>query len=316
MHPDTGRHDTGWGHPEHQGRLPAILKAIERDTPALMHAVTTRTASPAPLDALARVHSKAHIAQVRSLVEHAAATGECVTIGGDTTLSAASWDAALAAAGCAIDAALAVLDETADSTFAISRPPGHHATGDLSMGFCLFNNVAVAARAAQAAGAGRILVVDWDVHHGNGTQDVFYEDDSVCYLSLHQHPWYPGTGRRDEHGTGRGSGTTMNVPLPAGTTADLYRAAFTDALDAVLETFTPDLVLVSAGYDCMAGDPLGRFELEPADLFAMASVVLDRARSTTGRGPAVILEGGYSPERVGLGVVATLRALSGIDMPD
>lgn len=314
MHPDTGRHDTGWGHPEHQGRLPAIVRALEKQTPALLAVVESRVARPAEPEVIALAHSREHIDRVRDYVAQAESRGAVVTIAGDTAISAASWDAARAAAGCAVDAVTAVLDGSTDAAFAMTRPPGHHATRDRAMGFCLFNNVAIAARSARDAGIARVLIVDWDVHHGNGTQDIFWSDGSVFYLSLHQHPWYPGTGMRAERGEGKGFGATMNVPLPAGTRRDEYRVAFIDALDAAFAASMPELVLVSSGYDCLAGDPLGGFDLEPEDVHDMTKAVLERAARSAK--VVVVLEGGYAPARTASGVVATVRALAGLPASD
>ncbi len=316
MHPDTGRHDTGWGHPEHQGRLPAIVRAIEHDTPVLLPALTQQEGTHAALDAILRVHSAAHVERVRHHVDQAAQAAGLVTVAGDTVISAASWDAGLAAAGCALDAAGLVLAGRANTAFALCRPPGHHATAERVMGFCLFNNVAVTARALQAEQVERVLIVDWDVHHGNGTQDIFWEDPSVYYLSLHQYPWYPGSGADAERGAGRGRGTTRNVPVRASTPREHYLASFHNALDTACEEFRPEFVLVSAGYDCMAGDPLGRLLLEPRDLYVMTRSVVERALAFSHGHCTVLLEGGYAPDRVGKGVVATLHALCGLPWPD
>ena len=196
------------------------------------------------------------------------------------------------------------------------------------MGFCLINHVAVAARWLQATGrAERVLIVDWDVHHGNGTQDTFYADGTVFYLSLHQSPHYPGTGPADETGTGDGEGWTLNVPLPAGTSVADYRQHFSDALEQSLETCRPDFILISAGFDVMAGDPLGGMLLEPEDLHALTREVMAGAaresmagaatesgdHGSRGVGVVAALEGGYDPARTGLGAAAVLRALAGID---
>jgi acetoin utilization deacetylase AcuC-like enzyme len=184
------------------------------------------------------------------------------------------------------------------------------------MGFCLFNNVAVTARSLQRAGrAERVLIVDWDVHHGNGTQDAFYDDPTVFFLSLHQSPHYPGTGAAEERGTGPGEGYTLNVPLPAGTPADAYRSRFDEALDEALAVARPDFVLVSAGFDVMAGDPLGDMLLEPADLHAMTRRLVAIADSVCDGRVVALLEGGYDPPRLGQGVVAVLRALAGLELP-
>ncbi|HEX7050028.1 MAG TPA: histone deacetylase [Longimicrobiales bacterium] len=317
MHPDCALHDTGWGHPEHQGRLPAVVKALYRDTPALLERVLQREAVPAGIEDLRRVHTAGHIERVRRAVEEAAARGEQVFLDADTPVSAASWDAALAAAGCAVTGTALVLDGAAATAFAAARPPGHHATAEEPMGFCLFNNVAVAARWAQAErGIERVLIVDWDVHHGNGTQDIFYEDPSVYYLSLHLAPHYPGTGSAAERGAGPGEGTTRNVPLPAGTTGAAYRRAFDAALDATLDEFAPELVLVSAGFDCLAGDPLGGLALEPATLHGLTLELLDRTRATAEGRLVAVLEGGYVPQRLGDGVLDVVRALAGLPSED
>jgi acetoin utilization deacetylase AcuC-like enzyme len=317
MHPDCARHDTGWGHPEHQGRLPAVVDAIYRDTPALLDVMLQAEAEVATEGDLLRVHTPEHVERVREAVEEAARRGTQVALDEDTVVSDASWDAAMASAGCAVSAVRLVLDGEAHTAFAASRPPGHHATRERAMGFCLFNNVAVAARWAQAErGVGRVLIVDWDVHHGNGTQDIFYADPSVYYLSLHLSPHYPGTGSAEERGSGAGMGTTRNVPLPAGTSADEYRRRFTEALDAALAEFTPELVLISAGFDCLAGDPLGGLLLEPADLHALTRLLVERTQGSAAGRVVAVLEGGYAPRRVGEGVVQVIRALGGVEPKD
>jgi acetoin utilization deacetylase AcuC-like enzyme len=313
LHGDCGLHDTGWRHPEHQGRLPAIVNAIYRDTPALLDAVLQHEARHADESQLRRVHTDQHIETVRAAAARAAQTRELVALDADTIVSPASWDAALAAAGCAIDAVDIVVGARAATAIALCRPPGHHATPHRAMGFCLFNNVAVAVRHAQTVhGMDRVLVIDWDVHHGNGTQDVFYEDGSVFFLSLHQDGAYPGTGSSAETGAGAGTGTTVNVPLPAGTSRDRYADAFEAALDHVFAAARPDLVVVSAGYDCLAGDPLGGLLLEPEDLFGMTRSVMAHARDAAAGRVVVALEGGYAPRRVGAAVVETMHALAGL----
>jgi acetoin utilization deacetylase AcuC-like enzyme len=266
---------------------------------------------------LLRVHTPAHVDQVERLAAEAARVGATIVVAGDTGISAASLDAALGGAGCALDAVATVAGGVTDTAFALTRPPGHHATRDRIMGFCLFNNVAVATRSAQMDwGLERILIVDWDVHHGNGTQDIFYDDPGVYYLSLHQAPWYPGTGHPDETGAGAGIGATRNVPLAAGTSRRAMRRAFTKALEDTLATFTPDLVLVSAGFGCLAGDPLGGLLLEPEDLHAMTLELLDLARDVAAGRLACVLEGGYAPARLGAGVLRVIRALAGLPVGD
>lgn len=318
LHPDSALHDTGWGHAEHQGRLPAIIGALVQETPALQDVMLQHEADAATEADLLRVHTPAHLETVRTAVEQARAAGGHVHLDPDTVVSASSWDAALGAAGAAIDAARLVADATARTAFAATRPPGHHATAGRAMGFCLFNNVAVAARWLQAErGVRRVLIVDWDVHHGNGTQDIFYEDPDVYFLSLHIGGHFPpGSGRESERGSGAGTGTTRNVELAQGTSAEEYHRRFDAALDAALGEFAPGFVLVSAGFDCLAGDPLGGLRLEPVDLHALTVRLLERARRVCDGRVAVLLEGGYAPKRVGAGVVQVVRALAGLPPAD
>ena len=315
LHGDCGLHDTGWGHPEHQGRLPAIVNAIYRETPALLDHVLQHEARAAEEAQLRRVHTSGHIETIRAAAMRAAQRADIVRLDADTVVSAASWDAAVAAAGCAIAAVDIVVSGRAGTALALCRPPGHHATAERAMGFCLFNNAAAAARAAQAEhGIEQILIVDWDVHHGNGTQDIFYDDPSVFYLSTHIDAHYPGTGAAHESGSGAGTGTTLNVPLPAGTSAAEYRQAFSDALRTAFAAARPGLIIVSAGYDCLTGDPLGGLLLEPHDMHEMTREVMGLAGETAAGRVVVLLEGGYVPARAGAGVVATLRALAGLEL--
>lgn len=313
QHPDCARHDTGWGHPEHQGRLPAIAEAFLRDWPVLGRCVEERLAEPAGEEDLLRVHSRKQVQRLREAVARAAESGRPLRLDLDTVVSGASWDAALAAAGCAITAVEHVLRGEAQRGFALTRPPGHHATAERSTGFCLVNNVAIAARRALLwPGIERVTIVDWDVHHGNGTQDIFYTEPAVYYLSLHVSPHYPGTGSAAECGSGAGLNTTRNVPLRAGTSAAEYLEHFHGALDAAFQEFSPDLVLVSAGFDCLAADPLGGLLLEPEHLHAMTLAIAQHAGKTAASRVVAVLEGGYVPARLGAGAVAVLRALAGL----
>lgn len=316
LHPASPLHDTGWGHPEHQGRLRALASTVGKDLLTLHGHVEQMPSALATREELERVHAAEQVDSVRAACERAETSGRVESIDPDTKVSSASWEAALGSAGTAIAAAHAVADGEIANAFVATRPPGHHATPMRAMGFCLFNNVAVAARSLQASGrAERILVVDWDVHHGNGTQDAFYADGSVFFLSLHQAPHYPGTGAALETGEGDGVGATLNVPLPAGTTAAAYRSAFEGALDDVSERFDPDFVLISAGFDCLAGDPLGGFLLEPDDMHWMTRRVLEGPAARCAGRAVALLEGGYDPKRLGAGVVAVIRALAGLDGP-
>jgi acetoin utilization deacetylase AcuC-like enzyme len=238
-----------------------------------------------------------------------------VRLDADTVVSAASWDAVMGSSGAALTAVDAVARGAHRNAFVATRPPGHHATPDRAMGFCLFNHVAVAARWLQHHGlAERVLVVDWVVHHGNGTQDAFYEDPSVFSLSLHQSPHYPGTGRAAERGRGAGEGCTLNVEVAAGTSRERYLALYEEALDETFARFDPDFVLVSSGFDCLAGDPLGGLLLEPEDLHVMTRSLIGRADERCQGRVVALLEGGYDPARTGRGAVAVIRALAGVAM--
>ena len=317
QHPDCGRHDTGWRHPEHQGRLRAVMDALHRALPRLHDHVDSIVAAPAGEDLPALAHSDRHVETVLDACRIAAEEGEIVGLDADTLVSPASREAALAAIGCAIDAVNAVLSGRHEAAFCPVRPPGHHATRDRAMGFCLFNSVAVAARhALRHDDVERVLIIDWDVHHGNGTQDIFYEDPDVFYLSMHQHPFYPGTGLADERGRGAGDGTTLNIPLPAGLPAERYTSALLDGLDRTLAGFEPSLVLISAGFDAGVDDPLGSFTLTQDDFVLLTREVAGRTRPYTGGRVVSLLEGGYNPAELGRNVVAHLCALAGIDHVD
>ncbi len=300
-HADCGRHDTGWGHPEHVGRLRAIPRALREDFElfqALEH-VEGRHATP---EELALAHDPGYVAFVRDLAERGGGR-----LDPDTVASEGSWDAARAAAGCVLDGVDLALDGRATRSFSAVRPPGHHALHDRGMGFCLFGNVAVAAHyARRVRGVDRVLIVDWDVHHGNGTQALVEDTPEIHFVSMHQWPWYPGTGAADDRGP---HGTVWNVPMAAGLPPERYVDAFLGAVDAAASGFTPDLVLVSAGFDSLAGDPLGGFTLELEHVTALTRAVVERADSWCGGRVVSALEGGYAPERVAAACLAHLRAL-------
>ena len=315
MHPSAVLHDTGWGHPEHQGRLRAIASALKDDLVALHGRVVQVEPEPAGEGDVALVHDDALVESVREAVDQAREFGQPAAIGADTRVSGASWEAALGTVGAGLEAVHGVVAGRYRNAFVAARPPGHHATPGRAMGFCLFNNIAIAAASLRARGeADRVLIIDWDVHHGNGTQDVFYEDPGVFFLSLHQYPHYPGTGAANETGRGRGEGFTLNVPLSPRTPRRDYLRVFRMALETAVGRSEPDFILVSSGFDVLAGDPLGGQLLEPEDLHETTRMVMEAADRCCGGRVVVFLEGGYDPQRTGAGCVAVIRALAGVAM--
>jgi len=307
LHPASPLHDTGWGHPEHQGRLRALASAVSRDLLALHDGVVQIDPGEATEDDLLRVHTPKHLASIRQAAEHAETENRLVRIDGDTIASPETWRAALGSTAALLTAVERVADGTLSSAFVATRPPGHHATPDRAMGFCFVNHVAVAARWLQAKGcAQRVLIIDWDVHHGNGTQDIFYEDPSVFYYSLHQYPHYPGTGAADEAGRGPGRGTTLNRPLPAGLPAERYRETFEKDLADILGTFQAEFTIISAGFDSHRDDPLGNLTLTERDFADLTRAV--RRSMPEGR-VASALEGGYNLKVLARCVTAHVEAL-------
>jgi acetoin utilization deacetylase AcuC-like enzyme len=280
-------HDTG-KHPERADRLRQVVRHLERTE---LDTQCQRPAwEPASVEALLRCHSAEHLA---ALEKFAAAGGGQVEA--DTVMSPASFDVARLAAGAGVDAVTRVLAGEARNALCLIRPPGHHALADAPMGFCLFNNIAVAARAALAAGVSRVLIVDWDVHHGNGTQDLFYDDPRVGFFSLHRWPFYPGTGDRNETGTGDGLGATHNIPVMHGTPFKQILAQFTSELTDFAARMRPELVLLSAGFDAHRDDPVGDLGLETEDFIPLTETTLAIANEYAGGKLVSLLEGGYNP---------------------
>jgi acetoin utilization deacetylase AcuC-like enzyme len=291
-------------HFETSRRLKSVTAALDADQNLAqrLHRVTSR---PATMQDLQRCHSEEMIRDIRTFIDHGG-----THLDTDTPVSENSFDVACLAAGAAITAVDCTMAESGGRAFVLSRPPGHHATPYRPMGFCLFNNVAIAARYAQAIhGVEKVLIVDWDVHHGNGTQEIFWADDSVFFFSTHQSPHYPGTGAREDVGEGKGSGYTLNIPLQAGTPANSHRQVFTDALKEIESRFHPQLVIVSAGFDSHRGDPLGRLMLEDEDFAEMTKDVLKIADKHSGGRVVSILEGGYNLDLLGGSVRSHLSAL-------
>ena len=297
-------HRTG-NHPESPQRLIAILSLL-RET-ALLDALVPVPAEPATTEDILRVHTPELIRKVRNL---ARTGGGRIDL--DTTVSKRSYEAALYAAGGTIAATRAVLEGDLDAVYALVRPPGHHATPDRAMGFCLFNNVAIAARHAQKQhGLSRVLIVDWDVHHGNGTQDALYSDPSVLYFSTHQYPHYPGTGQVSEVGSGDGRGYTVNVPLPTGCTDTDYRDVFEEILNPVAEEFKPEIILVSAGQDASERDPLAGMNLTTEGFGALSEIVVDLSEKLCEGRVVASLEGGYNLDALADAVYAIVRGFHG-----
>jgi acetoin utilization deacetylase AcuC-like enzyme len=251
-----------------------------------------------------------HTAEYLDLAEREINNGESQLTTGDTSVSRASWEAACRAVGCALAAVDAVLEGRVTNAFCAVRPPGHHATANRGMGFCVLNNIALAARHAQRRhGIRRALIIDWDVHHGNGTQDIFYDDASVLFFSTHQWPLYPGTGRASETGSGAGRGMTLNCPLPAGSGREEIFEAFEEKLLPAADAFRPELVLISAGFDSRLGDPLGNFMLTDSDFADLTRLALGIARKHAGGRLVSALEGGYNLGGLASATVAHVSAL-------
>lgn len=297
-------HDPGPAHPESPDRYRALKKVLQQGE--LANRLKHLPGRMVEEEDLLLCHTRAYLSTVR----HDIARRSPALSTGDTGLCEKSFDVAMLAVGAAFAAVDAVMLGQVSNAFAAVRPPGHHATASRGMGFCIFNNAALAARHARKVhGVDRVLIVDWDVHHGNGTQDIFYEDPSVFFFSTHQSPWYPGTGASDEVGSGSGKGTTMNCPFHAGAGHAEIVGAFRRKLVPAMAAYKPDIVILSAGFDSRKGDPLGRFLLRDEDFRELTAIVLEVAAESA-RGRVVsLLEGGYSLAGLAAGVAAHVEAL-------
>ncbi len=299
-------HDPGENHPESPGRIQAIVEAIEDSE-------LDRTCTPIPErevtdDEIRLAHKDSYL---KTVLQEIDGTRSGMLSTGDTNFGPDSLRVARHAAGGLLNAVDGVINNRYDNAFCAVRPPGHHATPDRGMGFCIFNNAAIAARyAKEQHGLERVAIIDWDVHHGNGTQDIFYDDGSVFYFSTHQHPWYPGTGSKDETGAGKGRGTTLNVPLPAGSGMDEISAAFRGSFTDKMKDFKPDLLIVSAGFDSRLGDPLGQLTLSDEDFASLTTVLTDLAGEYANGRLVSVLEGGYNQDGLALAVKHHITALS------
>ena len=305
LDPTYRAHEPGEGHPECPERYETITNALKgAGLESKLAAVPSREAEVPEIE---RCHPRSYIELVRDEVSE----GLDVLSTGDTNLGARSYHVATRAVGGVLNAVDAVMAGRLKRVFCAVRPPGHHARPAQGMGFCLFNNVALGARHAQMQhGAARVAIVDWDVHHGNGTQDIFYEDGSVLFASIHQSPWYPFTGHAEETGSGKGKGTTINCPLPAGSGITEVAAAVDDKVLPAISAFKPDLIMISAGFDSRMNDPLGRFKLTDADFQELTRRLRKAAEELCAGRLISVLEGGYHLQGLGLAVTAHVEALS------
>lgn len=300
-HSDCGAHDTGWGHPEHVGRLRAVMRAV-RDDPELFMRLEHLGGRHATLDECRIGHQDEYLAMLQELAREGGGR-----LDNETVVSTGSWDAATASLGCVIEAVERVADGTVRRALCAVRPPGHHALPDRGMGFCLLGNVGIAALAARSMhGMDRVLVVDWDVHHGNGTQAMVEHDPGIRYVSMHQWLLFPGTGAAEDRGACE---NVWNVPLRGGLRPMEYLRALEEGLTRATLDWTPDLVLVSAGFDCLAGDPLGGFTLRLEDVDTLTRIVTERSADWCGGRVVSVLEGGYVPDALGSACAIHLRTL-------
>ncbi len=300
-------HDPGWGHPECPERLEALARdLVERPPPG----VAVVRPHPATVEAVSRVHAPSYVARVEAL------RGRRVGLDPDTRLSERSVEAAFLAAGAGVDAVTAVVGGEHRNALALVRPPGHHAEAARAMGFCVFNNVAVAAAHAVAAlGCERVLIIDWDVHHGNGTQHTFEARRDVTFFSTHRFPFYPGTGAASEAGRGPGEGYTVNVPMPPERTDGDYGLVFSEVLVPIAEQLNPDLILVSAGFDAHRKDPLGGMRVSSDGFALLCSDVLELANRCAEGRLVLMLEGGYDLDALRESVRGCAEVLTGSTAP-
>ena len=298
-------HLAGREHPERPERFDAVVRGLRQA--GLLERLARVDRRAATEEELLLCHTPEYLRTAR----HDVLAGYPSLSTGDTDITRNSWDVAAQAAGGVLNAVDAVVTGAARNAFCAVRPPGHHASAGCGMGFCLFNNAALAARHAQRLhGLERVLIVDWDVHHGNGTEDIFYSDPTVLYFSTHQWPLYPGTGRADETGAGAGVGTTMNFPFPAGSGRKEILGAVENSLAPAAERFRPELVVISAGFDSCAGDPLGSFRLTDRDFADLTRAVMEIADRHAGGRVVSVLEGGYSLDGLAAAAAAHVEVLS------
>lgn len=312
-HDDCLGHKAGERHPESPRRLEEIRTALEGQQDALGDRLLRLTARHATREDLELAHPADYIERIHDVCLRASESDGLIALDADTVVSPGSWAAAMAAAGAQLTAVDAVLEGRARNAFCAVRPPGHHALADRAMGFCLFNNVAIGALYARRKGLERALIVDWDVHHGNGTEAIFYADPSVYYISMHQSPHYPGTGAADDRGSGAGEATTLNLPVGPGMRPERYVKELLDGIKRATARFTPDIVFISAGFDAVAGDPLAGLTLRPQDFGHLTRQLMGLADEVCGGRLVSTLEGGYNLALLNLCSMAHVRALAGLD---
>lgn len=295
-------HETEWGHPESAVRLSAIHNRI-KSADYYKDLIQVGTAN-GDYRLIESIHSKEYFERVRNEIH----SGTMYLDSMDTSVCARSFDVALMAVGGAVKMCDTIMKGTADCGFCAVRPPGHHAEHDMAAGFCIFNNIAIAARYLQSEyGIKKVAIVDWDVHHGNGTQHSFENDNTVYYMSLHQYPYYPGTGARNERGRGKGEGYTLNIPMVSGSGDDDYRAAFNEQIVPALDKFKPEIILISAGYDAHRLDPLSSINLSTRMYGIFTDMILEVAKTHSKGRVIAFLEGGYNLDALAASVDVTLR---------
>ena len=299
------KHITGSGHPESPQRASSIFQSLKEKS--LLSNTVKIPVEKCKLEDLYLVHDRNYLQLAKKEIEQGAKSLST----GDTATCKDTWKISTFVTGGVINAVEKVIYGKINNAFCITRPPGHHANANKGMGFCLFNHIAIAAKYAQKKlGVKKVLIVDWDVHHGNGTQDIFYEDASVFFFSTHQSPWYPGTGERTETGKGRGLGYTMNFPFPAGAgKKEILQHAFEFELPKKMAEFKPELILISAGFDSRINDPLGQFRLTDQDFYELTKLIINLADEHANGNVVSILEGGYSLNGLAMASASHVQAL-------
>ena len=302
-HPDYLKHDTGYGHPERSQRLVAILEAARNSN--IWDNLIQIEPTPATIEQIKYIHDSRYVEAIKEVCDRGGGY-----IDYDTHVSAESFNIALLATGAVLRGIDAIIAGEIDNAFALVRPPGHHATPRIGMGFCIFNNIAIAARYIQQEhNLEKVLIIDWDLHHGNGTQDAFYDDPTVFYFSIHQSPFYPGTGRADETGAGAGVGFTLNFPVRAGSQSEDYIEIFEQQLKPAAIKFQPDFILISAGFDAHQLDPLGGISMTTEGFGQLTDIACEIADETCNGRLVSALEGGYNPDGLSKSVVMHLEHL-------